>query len=103
MRFRAKVDANQSTIVAHLRRAGCTVQSLAAVGKGCPDILVGYQGYNFTFEVKDGDLPPSHRRLTSHESQWHAMWKGQVGTILTADEALTFMRKAVEEDGCQGD
>lgn len=40
MRFRAKVDNNQKRIVAALRKAGMKVLSLAALGKGVPDLLV---------------------------------------------------------------
>ena len=47
MRRQAKVDANQSDIVAGLRSIGATVQPLHAVGKGCPDLLIGYRGDNY--------------------------------------------------------
>jgi hypothetical protein len=40
----AKIDANQEAVVLALRSAGATVQSLAGVGKGVPDLLVGYKG-----------------------------------------------------------
>jgi hypothetical protein len=40
MRLRAKVDANQKSIVAALRKVGCLVASLAQVGAGIPDLLV---------------------------------------------------------------
>ena len=40
----AKIDANHEAVVLALRSAGATVQSLAGVGKGVPDLLVGYQG-----------------------------------------------------------
>ena len=52
----ARVDANQPVIVAALRAIGATVQHLHAVGQGCPDILVGYDGVNFLMEIKDGDI-----------------------------------------------
>lgn len=44
MRRAAKVDDNQGEIVAALQRAGCSVQSLAGVGRGFPDLAVGFQG-----------------------------------------------------------
>ena len=43
----AKIDANQNEIVDALRKAGCSVQILSSVGKGCPDILVGRGGRNY--------------------------------------------------------
>ena len=60
----AKVDANQVEIVEELRKAGCTVQHLHQVGKGCPDILVGYMHMNILMEIKDGEKPPSKKVLT---------------------------------------
>ena len=54
MRRAAKVDANQAEIVQALRQIGAVVQSLAAVGNGCPDLLVGYRNRLFLLELKDG-------------------------------------------------
>ena len=47
-----RVDMNQPEIVADLRGIGATVQHLHMVGKGCPDILVGFRGNNWLFEIK---------------------------------------------------
>ena len=76
MRRAAKVDANQTQVVEALRAAGATVQSLAAVGQGVPDLLVGFQGQTILMEVKDGRKPPSERRLTEDQLKWHGEWRG---------------------------
>ena len=81
MRRAAKVDRNQSEIVAALRGIGATVQPLHTVGKGCPDLLVGFRGRNWLIEVKDWKLPPSEKRLTEDQQEWHAGWKGQVAKV----------------------
>lgn len=88
MRYAAATDANQAEIVKVLRAVGCSVQILATVGKGCPDLLVGFRGRNLCLEVKDGSLPPSHRELTPHQRAWHASWAGQVAIVTSVDEAL---------------
>lgn len=93
MRRRGRTDSNHSAIVKELRQAGCSVQSLADIGEGCPDILVGWQGLNLVFEIKDGTLPTSATRLTQHEKAWHLVWRGQVAVIETAEQALNIMRK----------
>jgi hypothetical protein len=72
----AKVDENHQEVVLALRTAGATVHSLAAVGKGVPDLLVGYRGQTFLMEIKDGRKSPSERKLTEPQIQWHAVWKG---------------------------
>jgi Holliday junction resolvase len=76
MRRAAKVDANQPEIVAALRKVGADVQSLAAVGEGVPDLLVGFRGETFLIEVKDGSKAPSARQLTDDQIEWHAAWRG---------------------------
>jgi len=88
MRFRAKVDRNQSEIVQALRDIGCSVQSLAALGKGVPDLLVGRRGRNWLMEVKDGKSSPSKRKLTEDEESWHAHWQGNVTTVSSIEEAI---------------
>ena len=88
MRRAAKVDRNQSEIVDALRKAGATVTPLHAVGKGCPDLLVGWRGDNFLMEVKDGDLPPSARKLTPDQQTYHALWGGQIVIVTSVEEAL---------------
>lgn len=88
MRRAAAVDRNQSEIVLMLRTVGCTVQLLHRVGQGCPDIVAGYQGRNLLFEIKDGLLPPSKRKLTPAEAAWHETWRGQVVTVCNVREAL---------------
>lgn len=88
MRRAARTDANQPDIVAALRKIGATVQPLHAVGQGCPDLLAGYQGQNFLIEVKDGAKPPSARKLTSDQVEWHAGWKGQVVVVESVSDAL---------------
>jgi len=88
MRTKAKIDANQTAIVSALRQAGCTVQSLAAVGKGCADLLVGFRGVNYLLEIKDGTLPPSRRHLTDDQIDWHSRWRGSVRIANSVSEAL---------------
>ena len=76
MRRAAKIDANQAAIVKALRQLGCTVQSLAAVGDGVPDLLVGAFGTTLLMEVKDPKQPPSKRKLKPLQEIWHREWTG---------------------------
>ena len=88
MRRAAKVDDNQGEIVAALRAAGCSVTSLASVGRGCPDLVVGRAGVTYLLEVKDGSKPPSKRRLTPDEKAWHGAWRGQVAVVESVQDAF---------------
>jgi len=88
-RTRAKADTNQSKIVKVLRAVGATVTSTHQLGKGFPDIVVGYKGHNYLLEIKDGDKPPSQRKLTADEQEWHDKWRGTVKIVNNETEALT--------------
>lgn len=94
MRQAAKIDANQAAIVGALRAIGCTVVSLAAVGRGVPDLLVGKAGRTYLMECKDGAKPPSARRLTEDQLTWHGAWRGGplavVCDVESAIRAVTF-------------
>ena len=85
MRLAARTDDNQTAIVKALRRAGCRVMSLAAVGNGCPDLIVlrGDPKGAHTIrllEIKDGNKPPSRRKLTPHQIKFHQDWPVTVVT-----------------------
>lgn len=88
MRRAARVDDNQREIVEELRRVGCSVWSLAGVGKGFPDLAVGFRGRNLFLEVKDGSKPPCKRRLTPDEEAFHASWRGHVAVVESVEDAL---------------
>jgi len=64
-----------------------SVQSLASMGGGVPDLLCGFHGRNVLLEVKDSSKPPSHRQMTADELNWHATWGGQVSVVNTPEEA----------------
>ena len=88
MRRRARVDDNQKEIVKALRSVGATVMHLHGVHGGAPDILCGYKGVNYCLELKDGEKPPSKRKLTSDQEIWHTFWAGQAAVVKNEQEAL---------------
>lgn len=80
-----RLDDNQNAIVKRLRQCCVSVQSLASVGKGCPDILVGFRGQNWLFEIKNPKQVPSKQRLTKDEQSWHDNWRGRVYVVSSFD------------------
>lgn len=83
MRRAARTDANQTEIVAALRQVGATVQLLHTVGHGCPDLLVGFRGQNYLFEIKT-----AKGKMTGDEPEWHLAWRGNVHIVRSVDAAL---------------
>lgn len=92
----SKIDANHSAVVRALRLAGASVQSLAELGNGCPDLLISWKhlGKSRTacLEVKDGSLPPSKKRLTPDEEIWHSRWQGELHVVETVEQALELLK-----------
>lgn len=95
MRRAAHIDENQPAIVEALLNVGCTVQSLAGVGVGCPDLVVGYAGVNILLEVKNLETKNGrtakaarHGGLDEDQVSWHRAWKGQVAVVRTPEEAV---------------
>lgn len=94
VRKAARIDNNQPAIVEALRQIGCTVHPTHMIGSGFPDIIAGYRGVNFLIEIKDGDKPPSKRRLTDDEERFHEDWRGQVATVEDVQGAIDLVVEA---------
>lgn len=86
--MRKRPDDNQTEVVAGIRAIGATVAITSDVGDGFGDFVVGYRGENFIIELKDGSKPPSKRRLTPKEAEFHRMWRGQIDIANDLDEVL---------------
>ena len=69
MRKRGRLDANHPEIVNALTEIGAKVLSLANLGNGTPDILVGFRGRLFLMEIKT-----NAGKLTPDEAEWHEDW-----------------------------
>ena len=63
-------------IVQIFREMGCSVLSLAAMGKGVPDLLIGLQGVTWLVEVK---TPKG--KLTSDQSAFKEVWQGSWAVV----------------------
>lgn len=85
MRYANRIDENQNQIVKALRKAGAVVRIISQ-GDGIPDLLVAYKGYTILMEVKDGNKPPSARKLTEAEQKFFDEWTGGMLVIVNSVE-----------------
>lgn len=69
MRRAARLDINHAMIVEAFEAHGCTVLSLAAVGRGVPDLLVLDRERLLLVEVKT-----DKGKLTPEQVKFHAEW-----------------------------
>jgi len=82
-----RTDANQASIMAALRQVGATVVDLSAVGRGVPDLLVGFRGQTYLLEVKN---KAGRNRLTADQDVFLAWWHGVPPVIVyNESDALT--------------
>jgi len=98
MRLAARTDANHTTIANVFRDFGASVLSLAAMGNGCPDLLIAYHGTNVLIEIKDGEKSPSRRALTPDQEVFHAHWQGPIAIVTSIDEAVSIMNRLGRKD-----
>jgi hypothetical protein len=88
-KYAAAADANQKQIVAALRAHGAMVIPCHAVGKGFPDLVVGFCGQTYLLEVKDPSQPKRRHELTPAQKLFHATWPGKpIAKVLTVEGAL---------------
>jgi len=88
MKYAAKADRNQPEVVAALRKIGAKVVPTHTLGQGMPDLVVAYDGRTFLLEIKDGEKPPSARKLTPAQETFHAAWTGEIHVVDSIEQAL---------------
>lgn len=92
----AKIDRNQTEIVEALRKMGASVLILSMVGKGCPDIMVGYLGHNILMEIKSDKLKFKEglsELLTEDQVKFFSEWKGQKTIVNSPEQAIDYLTK----------
>ena len=99
MRRAGKVDGNQAEVVRKLRDCAVKVEVLSDVGKGVPDLLLGFRGINLLVELKDGSKPPSARSLTADQKAWHESWPGQVDVAEDFESAWAIVQREAQKAG----
>lgn len=98
MRRAAKIDANQPEIVSALRKIGARVVPTHTVGQGFPDLIVSTPDGSRTvlMELKDPKQPPSARKLTPAQEEFHAAWTGEIYVVETPEQAIECLTRRAE-------
>lgn len=93
MRKRARKDDNHNLIAQTFVQCGLSVADTSALGDGFADMVVGLARINVLVEVKDGAKPPSARKLTKDEQDFHANWRGWIVVVKSVDDALALVQQ----------
>lgn len=72
-------DGNQAAIIQALERVGATVE---VIGRPV-DLLVGYRGKNYVFEVKT-----ARGQIRQGQRDFLDRWKGQAAVVRSVEAAL---------------
>ena len=76
-------DANQEEIIDALEKVGASVIDAAGVGRGFPDLVVGFRGITYLIEIKSDS-----GQFTIPQCEWFALWNGKADVARTSEEAL---------------
>lgn len=86
MSRRGRVDSNHGDIVEALEGIGASVTSLADLGEGVPDLLVGWGRRNRLMEIKDGKKAPSKRKARDTQEDFASRWNGEPVCLVQSPE-----------------
>ncbi len=90
----ARKDANQDAVIEALEGIGCLVYVI----RQPVDLDIGYAGMWIKAEVKDGDKPPSRRKLRPGQQEFIARCKAHglpVLVLTSPEQAILAVRQAV--------
>jgi hypothetical protein len=90
MKYGAKKDANHHEIVDALQKAGAYVLDMSHVGKGFPDLIVGFQSKTILMEIKNPKTAYGKKGLNKNQLKWKEHWSG--GAYCVADSAEAALR-----------
>jgi hypothetical protein len=88
MRRAARIDSNHTEIVKHFRYCGATVLSLAAMGKGVPDLLVSWRNVTWLVEIKAGK-----GKQNEDQQDFEKQWAGCMALVRSSEEVENVMRQ----------
>lgn len=86
-RYANRKDENHGSVKAVFESLDCSVIDVSDAPCGF-DLIVGYKTQAIAVEVKDGDKPPSARKLTLNENNAHNAWRGPKAIVKSQEEAI---------------
>ena len=87
--YKKRVDENQKSIVHTFIAMGASVLNLSTVGRGCPDLLIGYKGNTVLVEVKRNEKATFTEPQIKFMQEWRG---GAVSRIDSVDAAIRLIK-----------
>jgi len=87
--YKKRVDENQKQLVHTFIALGASVLNLSTVGRGCPDLLVGYRGKSVLVEIKRNEKATYTEPQVKFMQEWRG---GAVSRIDSVDAAIRLIK-----------
>ena len=92
MTYAKKVDENHKIIVQRFRELGASVFDASSVGRGFPDILVGFNNQTALVEIKSNEK----KKFTEAQLKFMAEWKGsavsRINDVAGAERLINILK-----------
>lgn len=89
--YACKKDANHSEIVDVLQKIGASVIDMSNVGKGFPDLIVGFQLQTILMEIKNPKTAYGKKGLNKNQIKWKEEWTGGTYCVVDSPDAALRM------------
>ncbi len=81
-----RIDDNQVAIVGAARKAGASVEYWPPTRGGRPDLVIGFQGRNHFWEVKNPKTKYGQNGFNQNQTRWAEIWRGEPPTVVYSPE-----------------
>lgn len=89
--YACKKDANHNEIVEALQKVGASVIDMAHVGRGFPDLIVGFNSKTLLVEIKNPKTQYGRQGLNKNQKKWKDEWVGGEYCVVDSVEAALRM------------
>jgi hypothetical protein len=86
MKYGAKKDANHNEVVDALQKAGAYVLDMSHVGRGFPDLIVGFRSKTILVEIKNPKTAYGRKGLNKNQIKWKEQWTGGTYAVVDSPE-----------------
>jgi hypothetical protein len=97
MKYGVKKDANHNEIVAALQQAGAYVLDMSHVGRGFPDLIVGFRSQTILVEIKNPKTSYGKKGLNKNQLKWKESWTGGAYCVVDSIDAALRAIGAIKE------
>lgn len=91
MKYGVKKDANHNEVVYALQKAGAYVLDMSHVGRGFPDLIVGFQSKTILMEIKNPKTAYGKKGLNKNQIKWKDQWSGGIYCVVDSPDAALRM------------